>query len=63
MSGFCVIFLAQERQQLLDAAAESKLGVINNYEGWRVSQSGKRFKIKGVTLFNIVDFTGMCQFF
>ena len=49
----------QNRQDLLDAAAASKSGVIQNYEGWRVSLTGKRFRIKGVTLFNIVDFSGM----
>ncbi|GAX75463.1 hypothetical protein CEUSTIGMA_g2906.t1 [Chlamydomonas eustigma] len=48
----------EDRLALLDAAANSKSGFVENYEGWRVGLSGKRFKIKGVTLFNVVDFTG-----
>lgn len=47
---------AQERSQLLDQAATS--GVIQNYEGVRVSLSGKKFRIKGVTLFNVEDMEG-----
>ncbi|KAJ9526198.1 hypothetical protein QJQ45_009663 [Haematococcus lacustris] len=43
----------QERQQLLDQAATS--GIITNYSGWRVSLKGKRFRITGVTLFNVEE--------
>jgi hypothetical protein len=46
----------QERNTLLQAAAAS--GAIANYEGWRRSLKGKRFKIKGVKLFNVTEITG-----
>ena len=46
----------QARNQLLASAADS--GVINNYEGWRVSLKGRKFRIKGVTLFNVEDAEG-----
>lgn len=45
-----------ERQALLDQAAGS--GVIKDYAGWRVSTKGRKFRIKGVTLFNIHDMDG-----
>jgi len=46
----------QERNKLLEQAAGS--GAIKNYEGWRQSLKGKRFKIKGVNLFNVTEITG-----
>lgn len=46
----------EQRQQLLDGAASS--GLITDYSGWRVSLTGKRFRISGVTLFNIEDADG-----
>lgn len=48
----------QNRQALLDQAATSKTGVVMNYEGLRQSLSGRQFRIKGVTLFNVIDFSG-----
>lgn len=46
----------QDRNRLLEAAATK--GVILNYGGSRVSVAGKPFKIRNVTLFNIVDAAG-----
>lgn len=48
----------KERQALLDKTAASRGGLISNYEGWRISLTGKRFKVRGLELFNIVDFSG-----
>ena len=42
----------QDRNKLLDSAATS--GVVTNYEGWRMSLKGKKFKLKNVTLFNVM---------
>ena len=42
---------SQDRNKLLDSAAKS--GLVTNYEGWRVSLKGMRFKLKNVTLFNV----------
>ncbi|GBF89195.1 hypothetical protein Rsub_01912 [Raphidocelis subcapitata] len=46
----------EERNSLLQQAADS--GAISNYEGWRRSLKGKRFKIRGVRLFNVKLLTG-----
>ncbi|KAG2482452.1 hypothetical protein HYH03_018621 [Edaphochlamys debaryana] len=46
----------QDRNGLLEEAATK--GVVTGFEAWRVSKSGKRFKIKDVTLFNIMDRSG-----
>ncbi|GLC38930.1 hypothetical protein PLESTB_000462500 [Pleodorina starrii] len=46
----------QDRNGLLDRAAET--GVVEGFEVWRVSKSGRRFKIKDGTLFNIMDRQG-----
>jgi hypothetical protein len=46
----------QERAQLLERAAEK--GEASNYEGWRVSTKGKRFRVKDVKLFNVADLSG-----
>jgi hypothetical protein len=46
----------QERQQLLEVAAAG--GCIQDYSGWRVSMSGKRFKLKNVKLFNVTELDG-----
>lgn len=48
----------QDRQALLDQAATSSTGVVMNYEGLRQSLSGRKFRIQGVTLFNVLDFSG-----
>ncbi|KAG2482451.1 hypothetical protein HYH03_018621 [Edaphochlamys debaryana] len=45
-----------DRNGLLEEAATK--GVVTGFEAWRVSKSGKRFKIKDVTLFNIMDRSG-----
>lgn len=42
-----------ERQRLLDQARRH--GVIRNYAGVRQSRSGKRFRIEGVCLWNVLD--------
>ncbi|GIL43019.1 hypothetical protein Vafri_826 [Volvox africanus] len=46
----------KDRNGLLDKAAET--GVVSGFEVWRVSKSGRRFKIKDGTLFNIMDREG-----
>ncbi len=33
-------------------------GYVSNYQGWRMSLGGKRFKILDVELFNVIDFSG-----
>ena len=43
----------EERQTLLDRVASD--GFIADYSGVRVSTSGKRFMIKGATVFNLLD--------
>jgi hypothetical protein len=48
----------QERNQLLEVAASG--GSIQDYSGWRVSMSGKRFKLKNVKLFNVTELDGAC---
>ena len=44
------------RQALLDNA--KKQGVIQNYQGVRISSEGRRFYISDVTLWNVVDHAG-----
>jgi hypothetical protein len=50
----------KERNALLQQAADS--GAIENYEGWRRSVKGRRFKIRGVRLFNVTELTGALVF-
>ncbi|KXZ44265.1 hypothetical protein GPECTOR_70g496 [Gonium pectorale] len=46
----------QDRNGLLDKAA--KTGLVEGFEVWRVTKSGRRFKIKNGTLFNIMNREG-----
>lgn len=46
----------EERQQLLEQAANG--GMIKDYQGWRRSLKGKRFKLKGCKLFNVHELDG-----
>lgn len=46
----------QNRNQLIQQCAEG--AAISNYEGWRQSTKGKRFKLKGVRLFNVTELDG-----
>ncbi|GAB4816513.1 hypothetical protein N2152v2_003559 [Parachlorella kessleri] len=43
--------IQEDRQGLLDTA--DKKGFVDDYEGWRVSFTGRRFKIMRATLFNV----------
>jgi hypothetical protein len=45
-----------ERQRLLDAVAAR--GFIDDYAGVRVSRSGRRFRIAGATVWNLIDGAG-----
>jgi len=47
----------QERATLL--AAVSRQGYIEHYSGVRIASSGRRFVIKDVTVWNLVDETGL----
>ena len=42
-----------QRQKLLQEVSEK--GFIDNYKGIRISKSGKRFYIEGVTVWNIIE--------
>ena len=46
----------EERQQMLSLAA--KQGFIDNYQGVRISRSGKRFLIEKAIIWNLVDSNG-----
>lgn len=46
----------QDRNLLVQQAADT--GSIDNYEGWRQSVKGRRFKVRGVRLFNVSEVTG-----
>ncbi len=46
-----------ERQAMLEEAR--KKGFIENYQGVRISSSGKRFIIKNAVLWNVYDATGV----
>ena len=48
--------LREKRQEMLLIA--EKNGFFNDYEGIRVSSSGKRFKIKKAVIWNVVNGTG-----
>jgi hypothetical protein len=48
-----------ERQRLLDAVATR--GYIEDYGGVRVSKSGRRFRITGATVWNLVDGAGVLR--
>lgn len=48
--------LPQNRNQILQQATSG--GAVKDYEGWRVSLKGKRFKIKDVRLFNVTELDG-----
>ena len=45
-----------ERQRLLDEV--SRRGFIDDYAGVRVSRTGRRFRIEGATVWNLVDREG-----
>lgn len=45
-----------ERQRLLDAV--SSRGFIDDYAGVRVSKSGRRFRIRNATVWNLIDEAG-----
>lgn len=45
-----------ERQRLLDAVAAC--GYIDDYVGVRTSSSGRRFRVEGATVWNLIDATG-----
>ncbi|WP_348946189.1 MEKHLA domain-containing protein [Chitinibacter sp. FCG-7] len=49
----------EERQQLLDAV--SKQGYASGYRGLRIAKSGRRFWIKDVTVWNLLDAAGVCH--
>lgn len=46
----------EERQRLLDQVAHQ--GFINDYQGVRVSRSGKRFLVRDATVWNLTDPAG-----
>lgn len=46
----------EERQRLLDQVAHQ--GFINDYQGVRVSRSGKRFLVRDATVWNLLDAVG-----
>jgi len=46
-----------DRQKLLDEAKEK--GFVTSYEGFRISKTGKRFYIKNVILWNLIDENGI----
>ncbi len=48
--------LREERQQILRETATK--GYITNYEGVRISRSGKKYKIFDITLWNLTDNLG-----
>lgn len=54
----CVL-RAQERDKLLELAAAQ--GQVQAHDGWRVTVTGKRFKLKGVKLFNVTELDGGWQ--
>jgi hypothetical protein len=45
--------LREERQRLL--AETSRKGYVTNYEGIRISATGKRYKIRDLTIWNLKD--------
>jgi hypothetical protein len=45
--------LREERQKLLDET--TKKGYFTNYEGVRISRTGKRYKISDITVWNLTD--------
>ncbi|QLG88870.1 MEKHLA domain-containing protein [Chitinibacter bivalviorum] len=49
----------QERQQLLDTV--SRQGYATGYRGLRIAKSGRRFWIENVTVWNLIDDTGVCH--
>lgn len=49
-------WVLQEREQLLQEAATG--GAVKEQDAWRVSLKGKRFKLKGVKLFNVSELDG-----
>jgi hypothetical protein len=42
-----------ERQKLLDSV--SKYGFVDDYQGVRISATGRRFRIERATVWNVVD--------
>ena len=49
----------EQRERLL--AQVSKSGFISNYQGIRISQTGKRFRIKNAVVWNLFDRVGKYQ--
>ena len=47
--------LRSQRENFLVSAKMAKQGYINNYEGIRVSSTGKRYKIQDVIIWNLTD--------
>lgn len=47
----------EERQRLLDAVTAR--GYIDDYAGVRISKTGRRFRIAGATVWNLVDAAGV----
>lgn len=45
--------LREERQKLLDETAKN--GYCTNYQGVRISRTGKRYKISDITVWNLTD--------
>lgn len=46
----------EERRRLLDEVAQH--GFIDDYSGIRISRTGRRFRIRRATVFNLLDDTG-----
>ncbi len=46
----------EKRQSLLETVARQ--GYIDDYRGIRISQSGRRFKIEGARIWNVIDQSG-----
>eukprot|EP00882_Tetradesmus_deserticola_P009361 GHRQ01009880.1.p1 GENE.GHRQ01009880.1~~GHRQ01009880.1.p1 ORF type:complete len:360 (+),score=147.76 GHRQ01009880.1:56-1081(+) len=46
----------EDRTQVLEAAATG--GSVQDYSGWRISKSGKRFRVKDLKLFNVTELDG-----
>lgn len=49
--------LREERQRLLDRVARD--GFIDDYAGVRISASGRRFRIEGAVVWNLIDEHGL----
>lgn len=47
------VILREDRQKILEAT--QKQGFIENFQGIRLSKTGKRYKINDITLWNLID--------